>query len=70
MQQSPWNANSLLASQEILCHLWNLEVHYVVHKNPLLVPTLSQINLFHMLLAYLFEIHFNVILLFIPVYSK
>jgi len=32
MQQSPRKANSHSASQEILHLLWNLKVHYHVHK--------------------------------------
>jgi hypothetical protein len=72
MQQSPWGASSLLARQEILCLLWSLKVYYVVHKNPPRVSTLSQINLVHTLLVYFYtrKIHFNIILLFMPVYSK
>jgi hypothetical protein len=34
MEQSPsWEPVGLLASQETPCLLWNLKVHYHVHKN-------------------------------------
>jgi hypothetical protein len=36
-----------LASQEIARLLWDLKVHYRVHKSPLPVPIPSQINLIH-----------------------
>jgi hypothetical protein len=34
---SPWNANSLLASQETLLNMWNLKIYCHVHKWPLAV---------------------------------
>jgi len=35
MKQSPSSeANSHAASQEIPCLIWNLKVHYHVHKSP------------------------------------
>jgi hypothetical protein len=39
-----------------------MEVHYYVHKRPLLIPDLSQINLVNVITSYFFKLHFNIIL--------
>jgi hypothetical protein len=44
MEQSPYEGSSSSANQEISYILWNQEIYTHIHKNMLLVPTLSQIN--------------------------
>jgi len=44
MEESPSEANSHLASQEIPCLLWNPNVHYCVHKSLPLIPIPSQMH--------------------------
>jgi len=56
-----WEANSHSASQEIPRILWNLKVHYRVHKSPSLVPVLRQMSRFHTLPLYFSNIYSNTI---------
>jgi hypothetical protein len=46
-QNPSWEAISHSASQKILRVLWNPKVRYRVHKNPPLVPILSQMHPVH-----------------------
>jgi hypothetical protein len=48
MEQSPsWEDNQFAASQEFPCILWNLNVHYCIHKCLPPVSILSQLNSVH-----------------------
>ena len=54
------NASSSSASPEVPYILWNLKIHYNLHKNPAFVSPLSQINAVHTLITSFFKVHFNI----------
>ena len=56
-QQSPSNADSSSASQEIPRITWNEKVHYRIHNSPPCVYTMSHINPVHDLPAGSLKIH-------------
>jgi hypothetical protein len=56
-----WEAVSCAATQERPKILWNTNAHYGVHKSPLMVSILSQINTIHITSFSLSKIHFNIV---------
>ena len=53
-------ADSSLASQKILCILWDSNLHYGDHKSRSPVPILSQIVSLHALQSSFFKKYFNI----------
>jgi hypothetical protein len=71
MQQSPtWDANQFSASLDISRMVWNLKVHYRIHKSTIPVPILSQIKTVYSLPYRFLNVHFNIILPSDPSSSK
>jgi hypothetical protein len=56
-----WEAANCSATQEVLSTSRNPKVHYRAHKDPPLVPILSQIDSVNTIPSYLSQINFNVV---------
>jgi hypothetical protein len=55
-QCSSWEATCRSAIEEICRLLWNLNVDHSVYKSPPLVPTVNQMNYFHTLRPFFFNV--------------
>ena len=71
MEQSPsWEANQPSASQEFTHILWNLKVHYHVHKCLPPVPILNHLDPVHTPTSHYLKIHFRIFLPSMPGFPK
>ena len=70
VEQSPREANRFSASQEIPHILWNPKVHYRINKRQPPVPILHQFDPVHTPTCHFLKIHLNIILPFMPGFSK
>jgi hypothetical protein len=61
-QRHSWEANRFSSSHEIPRSLWNLKVHYHIHKCLPPVHILSQINSIHAFTSHFLHIYHNIIL--------
>jgi hypothetical protein len=59
MEQDHSGTNISSVSQDIPRILWNQDLYHRIHKGPPLVPILSHMNQFHLLLSQFIKIYFN-----------
>jgi hypothetical protein len=60
-QNASWEADNRVAGQEVFPLLLNRHFHYCAHKNPQMVPVMSQFNPVPISFLFLCKVHFNII---------